>query len=125
MLDIKLLNSDAQLNNFKEIGSVAYVPGEDVTLVLRLILSQLKIRYIPASGATVAVTFQTKTGVDLVKAATELDAGDRSMWTVSLSQAETLDIIGQNFTVGVTEGAVLKKGLALNALDRTIIDGDC
>lgn len=125
MLDIRLLNSDAELNNFRQIGSYEYVPGEDVTVVLRLFDSQLGIRYIPDSGATLTATFQTKSGTDLVKTASELDAGDRSIWTFDLSQSDTADIIGQNFTVSLTEGANLSKGVAQNSLGKILIDGDC
>ena len=125
MLDIKLLNSDAQLNNFQVLGSLAYVPGENFRVVVRLFLSQLDIRYIPDAGATYEFTFKTKSGTDLVIAATELDALDRSILYVDLTTTQTMDIIGSNFTVTVTEGSDVKKGVAQNVLEKTLIDGNC
>jgi hypothetical protein len=124
MLDVKILNSQATLNDFKEIGSLEYVPGENLDVVVRLFNSQLDIRYIPDPGATYTLVFEQKDGTELSKTPTELSAEDRSILTTSLTPTETENIVGSNIRVEVTEGPEVKKGVARNALSKILL-GDC
>lgn len=125
MLDIKILNSGAQLNDFRELSAIEYVPGEDLTLVVRMFDSQLDLRRIPATGATYAFVFQLNDGTELTVAASELDVEDRSILTADLTAAQTETIIGSSFRVEVTEGASVIKGVAQNVLQRVILTGSC
>lgn len=125
MIDIQLLNSDAQLNNYQSLSGISYIPGSDLTIVAQLRLSQLGIRYIPPVGVMVEFTFKTRSGTDLVLPAVELDPMDRSIYKLVLTPAQTIEIVGSNFVVTVTDGTAISKGLAQNVLARNIIDGDC
>ena len=73
----RLINSDASLNNFQEIGSVDYVPGEDKRVAFRLFDEQLGIRYIPGATATVDITIYKSDNTTLDVSATVISADDR------------------------------------------------
>ena len=121
MIKAKLLNSDAILNNFTEIEAVTYVPGENVDVVIRLFASQRPHRFVPPNGAAIVkFKFQTNNIITpiLEKTATAVDALDRSMWTISLSQAESQTLIGSNIEVEVDllgDGTQICKAVIGNA----------
>lgn len=112
----QILNDDASLNSFLIVDAIEFTPGGDITINFRLLDTQEDLRYVPDAGATLSLTFQKTDGTTLVKAASELDTQDRSMWTVSLSQAESALIFGGNIEFDLTEGAKLTKGTIQNAL---------
>lgn len=127
-MKLQLLNSDASLNNFFVVDAVAFVPGENLTLVVRLIDSQKSIRYVPTAAATLTLNFTDSDGNTVTKPASVLDASDRSIWTVALSQAETQTLVGSNIeavldTLGDT--TVIIKAVARNVLSRENLSGDC
>lgn len=99
MINAKLISSDATLNNFKELGALDITPGENADVAIRLFDEQKGIRYVAGASAEVKLRFINKDGTTLEKTATAVDAGDRSMWRVSLSQAETTDLGGSNIEV--------------------------
>lgn len=122
-LTAKILNSDALLNSWKEIGSVDFIPGSAKTIVLRLFDLEEDLRFVPSDaggGPTLSLTFTKTDGTSLVKAATILNAADRSMWTVSLTATETSDLFGGDILFDLTEDPggtpILTKGVIPNAL---------
>lgn len=125
-LGLKVLNSDAVLNNFEELNTVSIVRGADAKVVMRLVQPAHKgLRYVPASGATFSITLQNSDGTTLVKTPTQPFADDRSILQITLSEAETAALISQGLNVEMNEGAektfaVLQSGLQVNSLT-----GDC
>jgi hypothetical protein len=128
MIKAKLLNSEASLNDFFYVGSVEFVPGENVTFALQIFLSEKNIRYIPPVAAELTLTFIDKDGVDVVKTAAVIDADDRSMWSVDLSQAETEVLAGQTVSGELDvngDGTIIYKFVLQNSLIRINLSGDC
>jgi hypothetical protein len=125
MLKAKILNSQATLNNYVILGSLEFVPGEEVKVVAQIINSQLDIRYIPDAAATMDMIFVDKDGNEVIKTASVLDADDRSIWTVTLTPAESLTIVSQNIKIVLDDNGTTMIASVRNGLARTIIDGDC
>lgn len=120
-LTAKILNSDAVLNSWREIGSLDFQPGESQTLQLRIFDLSEGIRYTPPSGTTMTVTFNTTTGT-LEKIAT-LNSDDRALATIALTPSETQDMIGGNFTFSLDEGGgTIRKGVVRNGLRKIMTD---
>lgn len=128
MIRAKLINSSATLNSFFELSSLSYVPGENVTLNLRIFDLQQNLRYIPPVAATMTLTFDNKDGTTLTKTATVLDSDDRSLWTVALSQAETAALGGSNIQVILDingDASAINKTVLANSLSKINLSGDC
>jgi hypothetical protein len=123
MLTGKVINSSATLNDFHEIASIEFLSGESKTFKFILFNTQLNIRYVPASGATINVVFNNSDGTQLTKAGS-LNTDDRSIVTVSLSTSETEDLIGGNVSFTLTESGTISKGLMPNSLSK-VIEGAC
>lgn len=120
----KMLNTNATLNSFKVVGSIDFIPGSNLKLNIMIFNPEESIRYIPPS--TVIPTF-TFPGIDadVVKIATFL-ADDRSIMTVNLTQAETEQLTGGNFTFVLDElgdGTQLSEGYVSLGL-RRITNGE-
>lgn len=103
ILKIQMLNEDATLNNFQDIGSAQFAPGVALKLVMRLQQTQRDLRYVPDAAATFSMDFLLSDNTTLTKVPTFLDAGDRSLLVVELTDVETELLIGQNLVVEVTE----------------------
>ena len=128
MIKAKLLNSDASLNDFTYIGSMEFVPGEDVTVALQLFHSQKDIRHIPPAAATLELTLTDSDGNDVVKTASVINADDRSMWKIDLTQEETETLAGQNIEGKLDyngDGSKIYLFVLQNVLQRTNLAGDC
>lgn len=128
MLKAKLINSEATLNNFFHVGTVEFIPGENVTICLQISLAEKGIRYIPPVAAEMTLTLLDKDGVEIVKTASVIDADDRSMWTISLSQAESEVLQGQNIEGELDvngDGTLIHKFLLTNVVQRINLSGDC
>ncbi len=100
ILQGQMLNSSATLNQFTQISSLDFMPGSDMDIVFQIVNPELNLRHVLGAMAIVTVTFPTANGT-LVKTATFLDPGDKSIVVVSLSTTETLDMSGGNFTFSV------------------------
>lgn len=116
VLKLQMLNEDAILNNFQVIGSAQFIPGYELKLVMRLMQSARDLRHVPSSAATFSMTFLKSDNTTLTKTPTFLDAGDRSLLTVTLSALETQLLIGQNLSVEMTDGSVVSVASLQNAL---------
>jgi hypothetical protein len=126
VLTAKILNSDASLNSFYEISSLDFLPGGPADLVIRIFNPQSEIRYVPGIDAKLTIILNNTDGTNLEKAATVVDAGDRSMWKVSLTAEETENLLGGNFTFELdTEGddSIVWTGLVTNGIRS--LSGDC
>lgn len=130
MIKIQLINSEASLNSFFNVGNYIYVPGENLSIAFRLFHLERDIRFVAVNpAATITVSFPIKSSTTpLSIVATEIDALDRSMWAISLTPAQTLDLSGSNMEVLYNSdgaGALVYKTVARSALTRTILSGDC
>ena len=125
MLIATVINSDATLNKFEEIGTLSFIPGYDFTLAIRLKQPQRKdkLRYVAASGATLVATLQKSDSTTLSVTFTAV-TGDSSMWTATVAAADNDLLIGGNFTFVLTEGVTTTKGFVEQGLE-VVITGDC
>lgn len=119
VLTLKVLNEDASLNNFVDMGGTAQiVRGADAKLILELFQVDRKIRYVPISGAVISVDFLNSDGTTLSKTATFPFADDRSIIQIVLTDSETELLISQNIIASIVEGsntsiAILQQGLQM------------
>lgn len=129
MLNIKLLNAQAQLNYYFNITSVSYTPGESVNINFQFFDVDSGVRFIPATTATCTVSFKKNDGTLLVKtAAMQFNPDDRSIWTVQLSAADSLVVIGSNFLVSLDvlgDTTNIQQAIGINFLSPVLFDGDC
>ena len=124
LIEAKLINSDAELNDFFELDALEYVPGEQFDIAIRLFDRQSGLRYIPASGSTMEMKFTKNDDMVLTLTAAVVDADDRSMWKVTMSAANSLLLASSNIDVELTESAILKIARIENALSK-IVFGAC
>lgn len=118
LLTLKVLNEDATLNNWVDIGSAQIARGSDAKLNLQLIQVDRKIRYVPDVAAVITADFLNSDGTTLSKTATFPFVDDRSIIQFTFTDAETALMIGQNLVVDVQEGsntsiAILQLGLQM------------
>lgn len=118
-LTMKVLNEDATLNNWVDMGGSAQIArGADAKLILQLIQVDRKIRYVADAAAVITMDFLKSDGTTLSKTATFPFSDDRSIIQIVLSDAETADLISQNLVAEVVEGsntsiAILQGGLQM------------
>lgn len=128
MISAELLNSEATLNSFFIIEGITYVPGENLDIVIRLLHSEREIRFMAASAAVITLLFTDKTNpsVPISKVAVIVDAGDRSIWKVSLTQANTTTLSGSNIEVKYDSdgvGTIIFKTVLRNVLSKKLLSG--
>lgn len=121
LLTLKVLNSDASLNNFIEIGSAKIARGADAKLILQLHQSDKKIRFIPSATTVITVDFKKSDQTTLTKTASFPFADDRSIIEIDLSDTETLTLISQKLIAKLVDGtdtdyAILDYGLQMVSL---------
>lgn len=110
------------------MSSQAYVPGENVTVVVQLMQAQRSIRYVPPATAVTTVTLKNADETDLAITATLVDASDRSMLRFVLTQAQSLALGSANLLIEVDvlgDGSLVYLAAIGNALTRTSLTGDC
>lgn len=128
MIKAKLLNSEASLNDYFYLESIEFVPGEDLTIAIQLFDAQRDIRLIPPVAAELTMSFIDSDGNDVVKTGALIDPDDRSMRVVTLSQAETEVLAGQNIIVTLDangDASLIEKAFMANVVIRTNLSGDC
>jgi len=91
-------------------------PGETVTVYFQMVDldrvhgTNFYQRYVPASGATISAKLTSlDTSKNITKIPSNPFADDRSVFSFSLSSAETQLAAGVNLSVTLTEGANIKK----------------
>lgn len=103
---LKILNTDATLNNFQDIGSASLYKGASAEIVMQLFQADRKIRYMPAAGAVVTLDLKKSDGTIITKTATFLfSPDDRSIIKITLTALETATLISQNLIAKIVEGA--------------------
>lgn len=128
MLTAKILNSTASLNEFKYLDTLEFMVGSGFRFGFRLFDSQLGERHVPPDTAIVKVTFNKTDGTTLEKTATVIDAGDRSMLYVDITDVETEDLLGGNILFSVDslgDGTKISKGWIQLALSKVSTSGSC
>lgn len=120
---LKILNSEASVNDFYDIGAANIYKGSDAKVIMQIYQPDKKgIRYISLSGAVLTVDLQKSDGTVLTKTLTNpFAADDRSILQLVLTNVETADLISQNLIVKITEGplisyAVLQGGFKMSSL---------
>lgn len=129
MLSVAILNDQPALNNYFIVDSVNYIAGETVVINFQFSDPEVLIRFIPGTLATCTVTFKLSDGTNLVKTATMLyNPDDRSIWTVTLSSSESLQVIGSSFLASldvVGDASNIQQAIATNVMSKTFFDGEC
>lgn len=122
MLSAKILNSQAKLNDFDIVGSIKFIPGESVPLVIRLFQPDRvdELRYVPQLAATLEISLMDTTGSETTKTMT-VNSDDRSIWSTILTPTETETLAGGILSFTLTEGITVTKGFVENAITRNIL----
>lgn len=119
LLTLKVLNEDASLNNWKDLGgSAQVVRGADAKLILQIFQVDRQIRYVPAADADISMDLLKSDGTTISKTASFPFADDRSIIEIDLDESETADLIGQNLILDIEEDditsiAILQMGLQM------------
>jgi hypothetical protein len=117
LLSAKLLNNVGGVNTFDISQQTSFTEGDLPVIYLRLVDLQSKIdRYIPATGATLSVTFtNVDTNKTFTKVATQPFTGDKSIWSFSFLSNENVKGT-MSLQLTLTEGASVTRGLVTSAL---------
>jgi hypothetical protein len=106
-LTAKALQNVDSVNAFKYSSQVEGFEGQPNDLYFQLFDEHRGLRYIPASGSSLKVTFQNvDTSLNYDKVATNPFADDRSIFKISLASTETFSTGGLKFVL--TEGGIDK-----------------
>jgi hypothetical protein len=119
MLTADVISTDATLNNFDVINSLSFIPGEQTTLFIRLKQDRKDgLRYMTPSTTIFTFYLPKKDGTVLESTGTVM-TDDRSIWSTTLQEVDTEDLIGGNFTFDVDllgDGSKILKGWVQNGL---------
>lgn len=123
-LGIRMLNNNSTLNNLMFLNQVMINPGESATVMFQLVdLDQwpdknlAPPRYIPISGASITAKITSiNTANNLNKIPTNPFVDDRSIFSFTLSSAETLLAAGVNLQITLTESGNIKISNARSVL---------
>ena len=129
VFDLQVINSDATLNAFFDIGSARFIVGSPLDLVLRILQPNRDgLRFIIPSAYTAELSLvkSDPTAAPLVVVSTFPFSDDRSIIKFSMTAAEMADIIGQNLIVNIKDGGgdVVHTGFLKNGL-QTVLTDDC
>lgn len=124
-LGLKLLNTDATVNNFKYLTFLSVARGETFDILFQLVdLEKEGHRFVPATGAT--VEFQMNRSIEVVpdpayqgssrlkqdnsiiKPAIKAFSGDDSIWKVSINATDSAKLISNSIRVVLTQGTDIK-----------------
>ena len=131
MITARLLNSEAQLNNYKTVGGVTFVNPDTVRVVIQLYNDEFGIRHIPSSGANVSLTVNCSDGTS--ESLTMMNTGfndDRSIRFIDIVtnnvNGASKTLVGGNITFTLSADANVPsgntaRGIIFNALQRLIV----
>lgn len=125
MLTLKVLNSDAQLNSFIDIGSARVARGSDATLILQLIQPDKKIRFIPGASTVITVDLKNSDQTTLTLTASFPFADDRSIIQVLISDTQTLNLISQRLIAKLVDGADIEFAILDFGLQMVSLTAGC
>ena len=120
LLTLHALNSDATLNNFTNVQTIEFAGGASTDFVFQLIQPDKSIRYIPNTGSTASITFKNSDNSTFTINGTFIFPDDRSIIKVSLTPAQTLNLISQYIKVVLTEGSTTSYAVLETAIQRIV-----
>lgn len=126
MLSGKVLNSQATLNNYIELASLNFIPGEAFTLVTQLFNTQLNIRYMVENIAATAKIILNKANGETEEVVATFMSGDRSILIANISSAISSEILGGSFQIEIDvngDTTEIKKAYVYNALAKQSLGG--
>lgn len=124
-LSARMLDPNSSLNSLKYVNQVTIAPGSTVTILLQLVdldsvqeSNRIGNRYMPDSAATLEIDIVSINDANtLSKVASQpFSTDDRSIWQVSLTPEETLNMSGTNMKLTLTEGTDITIGTAKQVL---------
>ena len=136
MITARLLNSEAQLNNYKTVGGVTFVNRDTIRIVIQLYNDEFGIRHIPIGASTpnivVALTVNDSIGMQHELDMTNISSEDKSIWFVEFDTSDILStpadarvLVGGNLTFTLSGDTSLPgdgaRGIIFNALQRLIV----
>ena len=127
MLVLRVLNSDAEVNNFQYIGSSEFYSGEDFKVVLQIINANSNLRRMMPSTASFSIDLLNSDGSTLTKTPTLSftgDPGDQSIVEFSVTAAESVNLISQDLKLTITEGSETKIAFLRQGLTK-VLSGGC
>ena len=125
MLTLEILSKNPQLNTFTVQKQQSFVSKETVRVVMRLMQSDLGIRYVPSLSAVITIDLKRSDNTTLTKTCTSTFADDRSVIEFSLTDVESETVIGQNLVVKVVDGSSVQFAVLQYGLAKVIADGSC
>ena len=93
MITARLLNQDASLNNYQQIGGISFVNGDTIRVAIQLFNEELGVRHIPSSAATVmlGVNFSDNTFATISPNSSTADSNLLPMVNTAVSPATSFD----------------------------------
>jgi hypothetical protein len=129
MVNIQLVNKAAELNNYKYIQVIEFIPGEVLKINFQIQDPELGIRIMCGNAATMIATFMQNDGTEFTVNPTLLfSPGDNSIWTVTLDSAQTMVLVGNNFKISVDilgDTTDVRQGIANNVIAKFLFEGQC
>ena len=142
MITARLLNQDASLNDYQQIGGISFVNRDTIRVVIQLFNEELGVRHIPSSAAAVSlgVNFSDNTFANATNSSNDLtmellNSADRSIWMVDILTNDAgagmgvavagKTLVGGNITFRMTGDTdsigTVREGIIFNALQRVIV----
>lgn len=116
MLGFKFVENYYDINHFEVVETSTFTPTQDAYIFIQLVHVN-GLRYIPATGATVEVTFENiDTSHNVTRLAVGVNPEDRSLWKVSILSTDK--IANGSMVVKLTESPSIK---TLNAFSDLLI----
>jgi len=124
-LGIAILDPNSTLNQLKYLNQAAFFAGDTGQIWMQLVdLDQplgpanVYSRYMPAAGAALTVNFFSNNDANAFsKVGSQPIAGDPSIWSVSLTSADTMKMAGVNLGIKLVQGASVMQAIARNVVN--------
>jgi hypothetical protein len=132
MLIGKLLNSDATINNYYEIGSLQFVSGEAFTVVMQVFGAQSGLRKMliaqdnNPSHIAVTLTLPNLDGSDLSLTMTQM-TNDASIWSAAVNSTQSALLAMGNAQFSVVDSSMGAPGPVMGFIPSAlslVITGD-
>ena len=114
MIRARLINSDATINNFNEIGSLEFTPGSEFVIKLQLYNSQLNNRHLPLNSQRVKVSLNPLVAVTVAN-------NPFSIGTTPITANDPIEPSGRNLSP--TEGRTEVVNIDITAPNRSTLIG--
>lgn len=126
LLSCRILVDVASANRYSSSNQLQFTEGDQLTMYIQLIDASLDRadqgfnpsgrRYVPASGATLSVTFDSNDNAKKVsRSASKPFAGDDSIWSIPIQASDP--ITGTvNLRLTLTESGVVTRGIVQAAV---------